>query len=163
MVEELDCGLINFSKVTKNTLNVNFENFEGAGAAGGLGYAFLSFLNAKLESGINIVIDEINLDSKIQNSDIVITGEGRLDNQTAMGKAPIGVAKLAKKYNKKVIALAGSLSDDAKECNKEGIDAYFSIVNSAMSLNDAMNKDIATKNMILTTEQIFNLIKTIKS
>ena len=159
IVKELDQGLINFSEVVKKDLGKDIANVEGVGAAGGLGFAFLAFLNSKLESGIKIILEEINLEEKIKDADFVITGEGRLDNQTAMGKAPIGVAKLAKKYNAKVIAIAGCTTDDAVKCNEEGIDAYFSIVNHAMTIEEAMNKENARKNMTSTTEQIFNLIK----
>lgn len=96
IIEELDNGLRNFSKVVKNYLSKDVANVEGAGAAGGLGFAFLAFLNSKLESGIKIILEEIKLEEELKDADFVITGEGRLDNQTAMGKAPIGVAKLAK-------------------------------------------------------------------
>ncbi|MGL6105271.1 glycerate kinase family protein [Romboutsia sp.] len=162
IVEELDRGLINFAEVVKKDLGKDIANIAGVGAAGGLGFAFLAFLNSKLESGIKIILDEIKLEDVIKDADIVITGEGRLDNQTAMGKAPIGVAKLAKKYGAKVIAIAGCTTDDAVKCNEEGIDAYFSIVNRSMSLDEAMNKDNASKNMIQTTTQIFNLIKALQ-
>ncbi|MGL5748910.1 MAG: glycerate kinase, partial [Paraclostridium sp.] len=159
IVKELDEGLKSFSNVVTKHLGKDISNTKGSGAAGGLGFGFISFLNAKLESGIRIVLDEINLEESIKDADFVITGEGRLDNQTAMGKAPIGVAKLAKKYNKRVIAFAGALTEDAKACNNEGIDAYFSIVNKAMSIEDAMNSENAKKNMTKTVEQVFNLIK----
>ena len=85
--------------------------YPGTGAAGGMGFAFLTFTDAVLESGINIVLDETKLEDYIKNADFVITGEGRMDGQTAMGKAPVGVAKLAKKYGKKVIAFAGAYPD----------------------------------------------------
>lgn len=159
IIKTLDCGVKSFAEVVKNQLGKDLANIEGVGAAGGLGFGFLTFLNSTLESGIKIVLDEINLEDTIKDADLVITGEGRLDNQTAMGKAPIGVAKLAKKYNKKVIAFAGALTDDAKACNDNGIDAYFSIVNKAMSIEDAMNSENAKKNMTQTVEQVFNLIK----
>lgn len=162
IVKELDEGLRNFAKVVKNDLNKDISNIEGVGAAGGLGFGFLGFLNAKLESGIKIILDEIKLEESVKDADIVITGEGRLDNQTAMGKAPIGVAKLAKKHNAKVIAIAGCTTEDAVECNKEGIDAYFSIVNSTMSIEEAMKPEIAKNNIIQTVTQIFNLIKIMK-
>lgn len=162
IVKELDRGLINFSEVVKKELNKDIAHIEGVGAAGGLGFAFLGFLNSKLESGIKIILDEINLEEIIKDADFVITGEGRLDNQTAMGKAPIGVAKLAKKYKAKVIAIAGCTTDDAFKCNEEGIDAYFSIINSAMTIDEAMNKENAINNMVSTTTQIFNLIKVLK-
>ena len=162
IVKLLDEGLINFAEVVKKDLDKDIAQVPGVGAAGGLGFAFLGFLNSKLESGIKIILDEINLDEAVKGADIVVTGEGRLDNQTAMGKAPIGVAKVAKKYGAKVIAIAGCTTDDAIKCNEEGIDAYFSIVNSAMTIEDAIKKENAIKNMTLTTTQIFRLIDAIK-
>ena len=91
------------------------------------------------------------------DSTLVLTGEGRLDGQTAMGQAPIGVAKLAKKYGKKVIALSGAVTDDAKKCNEHGIDAFFTILRKPCSLEDAMNVENAYKNMADTVEQIIRL------
>lgn len=163
IVKELDKGLKNFAEVVKKDLGKDIAHIEGAGAAGGLGFGFLGFLNSKLESGIKIILDEIKLEEVVKDADIVITGEGRLDNQTAMGKAPIGVAKLAKKHGAKVIAIAGCTTADAVKCNEEGIDAYFSIVNKAMTIDEAMKKENATQNMIETTIQIFNLIKAVKN
>lgn len=163
IVKELDKGLKNFAEVVKKDLGKDIAHIEGAGAAGGLGFGFLGFLNSKLESGIKIILDEIKLEEVVKDADIVITGEGRLDNQTAMGKAPIGVAKLAKKHGAKVIAIAGCTTLDAVKCNEEGIDAYFSIVNKAMTIDEAMKKENATQNMIETTIQIFNLIKAVKN
>ena len=90
---------------------------------------------------------------------MVVTGEGKLDAQTAMGKAPIGVARLAKKYHKLVIAFAGSIGDDAKVINKHGIDAYFSINHKPISLELAMNKKVAMTNLKNTANQVFNIIK----
>ncbi|UOW68210.1 glycerate kinase [Paraclostridium bifermentans] len=163
IVKELDKGLESFAEVVKKDLGKDIAHIEGAGAAGGLGFGFLGFLNSKLESGIKIILDEIKLEEVVKDADIVITGEGRLDNQTAMGKAPIGVAKLAKKHGAKVIAIAGCTTPDAVKCNEEGIDAYFSIVNKAMTIDEAMKKENATQNMIETTIQIFNLIKAVKN
>ena len=163
IVKELDKGLKNFAEVVKKDLGKDIDHIEGAGAAGGLGFGFLGFLNSKLESGIKIILDEIKLEEVVKDADLVITGEGRLDNQTAMGKVPIGVAKLAKKHGAKVIAIAGCTTPDAVKCNEEGIDAYFSIVNKAMTIDEAMKKENATQNMIETTIQIFNLIKAVKN
>ncbi|ONI42810.1 glycerate kinase [Candidatus Epulonipiscium fishelsonii] len=156
----LDAGMINFANICEKTFGVDNSKVPGVGAAGGLGFGFLTFLNATLKSGVQIILEEIKLEDKIKDVDIVITGEGRLDNQTAMGKAPIGVAKLGKKYSKKVLAFAGCTADDATECNREGIDAYFPIVNAAISLEDAMDNANAHRNMVATVEQVFNLIKT---
>lgn len=159
IVEELDKGLRNFAQVVQKEIGKDIAHIEGVGAAGGLGFAFLGFLNSKLESGIKIILEEIKLEEVIKDADLVITGEGRLDNQTAMGKAPIGVAKLAKKHNVKVIAVAGCTTEDAVKCNEEGIDAYFSIINTAMTIEEAINKETAMKNMTSTVIQIFRLIK----
>lgn len=93
IVEELDNGLRNFAEVVKKDLKKDLANTPGAGAAGGLGYGFITFLNSKLESGVQIILNETKLEESIKDADIVVTGEGRLDNQTAMGKAPIGVVK----------------------------------------------------------------------
>ncbi|WP_058485107.1 glycerate kinase family protein [Defluviitalea phaphyphila] len=162
MKEILDNGMKNYAKVTKLFMKNDYAKEPGAGAAGGLGFACISYLNATLEPGISLILDAINLENDLKDADYVITGEGRLDYQTSMGKAPIGVAKLAKKYNCKVIALAGSVTKDAIKCNEEGIDAYFSILTQVVSLKEAMDKEIARSNIIQTTEQIFKLIKTIK-
>lgn len=137
--------------------NIN-QNAEGAGAAGGLGFAFLAYLNSKMQSGIEIVINETHLDEYIKESDIVITGEGRLDKQSVMGKAPIGVAKLAKKYKKKVIAFSGCIGDGADACNDAGIDAYFPILQKPCTLQEAMNVDNAYANLKATATQVFRLL-----
>lgn len=132
---------------------------KGAGAAGGLGFAFLSFLpGVQLKSGIDIVLEAIRLEEELRDSDIVITGEGRLDFQTAMGKVPVGVARLAKKYQNKVIAFAGGVTDDAGKCNEEGIDAFFPIVRGVTTLDEAMVPENARKNMELAVEQVFRLL-----
>lgn len=132
---------------------------EGAGAAGGLGYAFTSYLpHVELKSGIEIVLEAIRLEDEIADADVVITGEGRMDAQTAMGKVPVGVAKLAKKYPVKVIAFAGGVTEDAVECNRAGIDAFFPIVRGITTLEAAMEPDTARKNMTLAVEQVFRLL-----
>lgn len=125
----------------------------------GLGFAFLTFTNAVLESGIKIILEETRLEDYVKNADIVVTGEGRLDSQTAMGKAPVGVAGIAKKHNKKVIAFSGCVTEDAVICNEYGIDAFFPILRGAVTLEEAMNAENARKNMIAAVEQVFRLIK----
>jgi glycerate kinase len=160
IVAALDDGARHFAAVVAAYYGRDLAKYPGAGAAGGLGFAFLSFLKGELGSGIELIVDAIDLANDLKDADYVVTGEGRLDFQTTMGKAPVGVAKLAKAYGAKVIALAGSTTDDARECNDCGIDAYFSIVNGAMTLQEAMDKDMAKKNMIQTAEQVFRLIFT---
>ena len=159
IVKFLDEGIKHFSDRVHELLGKDNANVPGTGAAGGMGYGFITFLNATLESGINIILKETALESDIQGADIVITGEGRLDYQTAMGKAPIGVAKLAKKYGAVVLAFAGSTTKDADKCNEEGIDAYFDIVSSIMTLEEAMDSKNAAINMERAAQQVFRLIK----
>lgn len=162
MVKELDSLLENFAKLTSNIIGKDNSKIEGVGAAGGLGFAFLSYLNTNLKSGIKIVLDQTQLEKEIIDADIVITGEGRLDNQTAMGKAPIGVAKLAKAHNKLVIAFSGCVTDDAIACNKEGIDAYFPTIQALDTLENILKEDMAKKNLYNTVVQTFNLIKNVR-
>ena len=157
-VEKMDLWLKNYSSVVEKALKNAYSNYPGAGAAGGLGFAFKSFLNAQLDSGIKIILEETKLEEYIKNADMVVTGEGRLDYQTAMGKAPIGVAELSKKHNKKVIAFAGSVTDDATICNKKGIDAYFSIMQGVSTLDEALDKNNAEKNLFNTAYQVFRLL-----
>ena len=135
------------------------SNYPGCGAAGGLGFAFRAFLCGKLEPGINIVLEEIGIESAIKAADIVITGEGCLDGQTVMGKAPIGIARLAKKYGKPVIAFSGAVTEDAAACNHAGIDAFFPILRQVTTLEAAMSSATAKKNMTATVEQVFRLLK----
>ena len=108
---------------------------------------------------MKIVLEETRLDDYVKDADIVVTGEGRLDGQTVMGKAPIGVAKTAKKYGKKVIAFSGSVTKDAIACNQEGIDAFFPILRRIVTLEEAMDADTARENMEDTSEQVFRLIR----
>lgn len=136
------------------------SDYPGCGAAGGLGFAFRAFLHGRLEPGINIVLEEIGIESAIKAADIVITGEGRLDGQTVRGKAPIGIARLAKKYGKPVIAFSGAVTEDAAACNPAGIDAFFPILRQITTLEAAMSPTTAQRNMTVTVEQVFRLLKT---
>lgn len=131
----------------------------GAGAAGGMGFAFLSFLHAQLEPGISLVLSVLQLEEAISRADIVVTGEGRLDEQSARGKVPVGVARLAKKYGCIVLAFAGGVTDGAKICNEMGIDAYFPVVRGVTDLEHAMQPEIAAHNIEETVEQVFRLLK----
>jgi glycerate kinase len=153
--DRLDADVRHFASITERFLGEDFSKHAGAGAAGGLGFAFLSYLHGKLSAGVDLIIDAIDLESNLVDADFVLTGEGRLDLQTAMGKAPIGVAKRAKKHGATVIGLAGAVTEDAKKCNEHGIDAYFPILQEVTSLEEAMDKENAYRNMKNTTEQIF--------
>ena len=159
MVKDMDQWLADYAKIAKQSFTKADADKPGTGAAGGLGFAFLTFTNAILKSGVDLILNETKLEEEIKDADIVITGEGCLDAQTAMGKAPIGVAKLAKKYGKLVLGFSGAVTKGATACNEAGIDAYFPIVRSAVSLEDAMKKKNAQENLTDTVEQVFRLIK----
>ena len=159
----MDNWLKNYAEKTASIVGKDYSFEKGAGAAGGLGFAFMAYLNAKLKSGIELVLNEIALESHVKDCDIVITGEGKIDSQTIMGKAPIGVAKIAKKYNKPVFAFCGCLDDSYKVCNDYGLDAIFSIVRGAISLEKAMEKETAKKNLTNTVEQVLRAYKTAKN
>lgn len=158
MKKTLDEAMAHFARVTSETLENDYMNTPGAGAAGGLGYAFLAYTGAALTPGIELILDAVGLEEELSGADVVVTGEGRLDFQTAMGKAPVGVARLAKKYNAKVIAFAGSITKEATACNKEGIDAFFPILRSVCTLAEAMDPVAARNNMTATVEQVFRLL-----
>ncbi len=154
-----DRKMKHFADKTQEYTGADHRTAPGAGAAGGLGYAFLSYLpNAELKSGIDIVLEAVGLEQELKDADLVITGEGRLDHQTAMGKAPVGVARLAKKYGGKVFAFAGSVSRDASECNSAGIDAFFPIVRGVTTLEEAMDPENAKENMALSVEQVIRAV-----
>ena len=168
MVELMDGWMENYAKITEEYFadsktqlgKFNYDpNYPGCGAAGGLGFAFRTFLHGKLEPGISIVLEEIGIENQIKNADIVITGEGRLDGQTVMGKAPIGIARLAKKYGKPVLAFSGSVTEDAASCNEAGIDAFFPILRQVTTLEEAMDPQTAQKNMESAVEQVFRVIR----
>lgn len=159
MVKTLDKGLKDFSDIIKKDLGKDISEVKGAGAAGGLGGGLMAFLDADLLPGIDIVLDKVELNEKLKDIDFVITGEGKLDHQTAMGKAPVGVAKRAKEMSIPVIALAGGVTDEAEETHSKGIDTYFSIINYPIDLKEAMKKEIAQKFVRKNTEEIFRLIK----
>lgn len=158
MITDMDKWLADYAALTKESrINADVE-YPGAGAAGGMGFAFLSYMNASLEPGIDLILNETHLEDYIRDADVVVTGEGRLDFQTAMGKAPIGVAKLAKKYDIPVVAFAGSVTKDAMECNLNGIDAFFPILRSICTLDEAMDPYNAYANMADTVEQVFRVM-----
>ena len=161
-VKLMDGWLAEYAKKTAELFGEDLSNYEGAGAAGGMGFAFISYLRGALRSGIETVIEVTKLEAHIKGADMVVTGEGRLDGQSVMGKAPIGVARAAKKYGKTVIAFSGAVTADAVECNKHGIDAFFPSLRKPCALAEAMDIDNAYNNLADTAEQVFGLIRQIK-
>ncbi|MFY9413938.1 MAG: glycerate kinase [Tepidanaerobacteraceae bacterium] len=139
MVETLDRNLKHLAKTIHEQLNIDILNVPGSGAAGGLGAGLMAFLGAKFCLGIKLVTELARLEEKIQRADLVVTGEGSTDYQTLFGKVPHGIADIAKKYSKPVICISGSLGKGYEQLYNEGIDAFFSIVNRPMSLEEAMN------------------------
>lgn len=159
MIEEMDAWMVHFASIVKDKYCEADHNYPGSGAAGGLGYALHTFLHGEMKRGISFVLEEIQLEKAIQEADLIITGEGKIDAQTAMGKAPLGVAQLAKKYQKPVIAFCGCVGKDAEACNENGIDAFFSIQQSACSIKEAMDTDRAYQNLKSTSKQVIRLIE----
>lgn len=158
MICKMDAWLDNYAELSKKVSDKADKALEGAGAAGGLGFAFSAYTNATLRPGIDIILEETKLEDDIKKADIVVTGEGRLDSQTVMGKAPIGVAKLAKKHGKRVIAFCGCTADNAEVCNEHGIDAFFPILRGVTTLDEALNVENAYANLEATAYQVFRLI-----
>lgn len=158
-IKTLDEYAINFSKVVSKKYKTDYDNISGVGAAGGLGYAFMSFLNGELSPGIDIIIDFLKLDEKMKKVDLAITGEGEINYQTMMGKAPSGVAKVAKKYAIPVIGIAGALGKDVELINDKGIDAFFSITPKPISLEKAMDREFAKENLKRTISQIMRVYR----
>jgi len=134
----LDQGLINLSKIIEKDLGVDVSRLPGAGAAGGLGAGLVAFLGATIESGVDLIIKAVGLENKMKDADLVITGEGQIDLQSAFGKAPVGVARLAKKHSIKTVAIAGRLGEGYEKVLEEGIDVIFSLEDLAGSTDEAM-------------------------
>lgn len=153
MVERLDNGLENFARV----VHPEMASTPGAGAAGGLGYCFHAILGARLQSGIDMVLEAIDFERRIEGCDLIITGEGRIDYQTVMGKAPSGVLRMAQKHNIPVVAIGGAVAP-CKELSKSGFVAALPVVAGPISLDEAMQKDVAEANIERTIEQIIRLL-----
>lgn len=155
----MDMAMQNYAELTQKYNPAASPDTAGAGAAGGLGFALMYYLNAEFESGIDLMIRETKLEAAIKDADIVVTGEGCLDSQTAMGKAPVGIARIAKKYGKPVIAFSGAVKSGAELCNQNGIDAYFPVLRAVSTLEQAMDRTNAYRNLADTAEQVFRTIK----
>ena len=160
IVREMDEAIAKFAGLARRQYGITGAELPGAGAAGGLGYAFHGFLGGSLEPGAKLVLNVLGIEDELKNADILITGEGRMDSQTAMGKAPAGVAQLAKNVNPsiKTIAVCGCAAPDADVVNKAGIDAYFPILHQVMSLDEAMDKAVADRNLYQTLVQVMRLL-----
>ncbi|MCY4449887.1 MAG: glycerate kinase [Chloroflexi bacterium] len=137
MVQQLDAALKHFAEVVERDTGTSIDAVPGSGAAGGLGGGMMAFLGGSLRTGVDIVLDHIRLDERLEGTDLVITGEGQIDFQTVYNKAPIGVARRAKRRNIPVLAVCGSLGRGFEDVHAEGIDAVVAIVNAPMALDEA--------------------------
>ncbi len=138
MVKLLDAALANFARVVEQDLGQSVAGIPGAGAAGGLGAGLIAFLGAELKRGIDIVLEVTRFREQLDGADLVITGEGGMDGQTAYGKTPAGVAKAAKERGIPVVALAGTMGQGIESVYQAGIDAVFCIVDGPCPLEEAM-------------------------
>ena len=153
MIERLDAGMKHFTEVLKHKLDKDVAHNAGSGAAGGMGGGMQAFLNAKLRSGIEIILDQTGFDAHLKDAALVITGEGRIDKQSLMGKVLSGVSKRCKQARVPLIALGGGIADELEE--HEGVDALFSIMRYPMSLEEAMEKTRAEKLVKQSTKELF--------
>ncbi len=156
MIETLDANLADFDTMLAREIGKSFNDVPGAGAAGGLGAGLMAFLTAELQLGVDIIIDAVKLTERIKGASLVFTGEGRLDFQTAFGKTPVGVAKVAKAHNIPVLAIAGGIAEGAEAVYESGIDAMLGIVHEPMSL--ALAVADASRLIADTAEQATRLI-----
>ncbi|HIS20436.1 MAG TPA: glycerate kinase [Candidatus Spyradocola merdavium] len=157
-IPRMDAWLAAYAQIAAKAFPGADPEAPGTGAAGGLGFAFRTFLSGELEPGVQIVLEETRLAEALAGADVVVTGEGRLDGQTAMGKAPVGVARLAKARGCLVLALAGGVTRDAGACNGVGIDAFFPAVRGVTTLAEAMDPENARANLADAAEQAFRLL-----
>ncbi|MCG8572021.1 MAG: glycerate kinase [Spirochaetes bacterium] len=158
-VIELDRGLQNFASVVKKCLDVDIAHIPGSGAAGGLGGGMIAFLSAQIKSGIQTVLEKSQLEQYIKKADLVITGEGKIDDQTGNGKTPLGIAQVAQKYQVPVIAIAGSIIPGYEIVHQNGISAVFSIINHPSSLEEAMKPQKCGYFIEKTIEEIIRVFQ----
>ncbi|MCJ8337332.1 MAG: glycerate kinase [Pseudomonadales bacterium] len=152
MVVQLDQNLAHFAAVLLRDTGIDISTAPGSGAAGGIGAAMLLMAQVELKSGVDIVLDAVQFESHLQGADLVITGEGQIDGQTASGKTPVGVARRAKHKGVPVIAVAGSLTAEADNVRSAGIDAIFSVVPGVTDLPSALRN--ASDNLTKTAANI---------
>jgi len=158
---QLDTKLEHFAKISKENGFKESANKLGAGAAGGMGFAFMSFLNSTLQPGIQLILEQVQLKEKIKDANFLITGEGKIDKQSCMGKVIDGIGTLCKAHNIPCIALTGNSKESSTEVHQKGVSCVFSILNSPMTLEKAMDKQTALDSMKQKSEQVFRLISSL--
>ncbi|HDQ2824661.1 TPA: glycerate kinase, partial [Klebsiella pneumoniae] len=152
MIDRLDSGLRHYARIIARDLDIDVLSLEGGGAAGGMGAALYAFCGAQLRPGIEIVTDALQLAERVADADLVITGEGRIDSQTIHGKVPVGVARVAKRFNVPVIGIAGSLTADVGVVHQHGLDAVFSVLYTICTLDEALAN--AAANLRMTARNV---------
>ncbi|HEA46898.1 MAG TPA: glycerate kinase [bacterium] len=157
MVQRLEKNLKKYASIIKRDLKKDIKDIPGTGAAGGLGAGLIAFLNAKIRLGVDIVIESVGLEKHLKDADLVITGEGKMDSQTIYGKTPIGVARLAKRYNIPVVAIVGEIGEDAEVVYKHGIDGIMTTTSYPMTRTQAIKK--SSQLIPDASEQLIRLIK----
>ena len=160
IVARMDGDIHHFAQLAEKACGIKGQEMAGAGAAGGLGFAFHTFLHGTLTPGIALILSAIGIKEALSKADLLVTGEGRMDKQTAMGKGPAGVAQLAKSCQPHclTVALCGSAARDAERINQHGIDAYFPILHAPMTLQEAMERATTEQNLRQTVQQVMHLI-----
>lgn len=156
MIVELDAALAKFAAIARNTTGKDVAEYPGAGAAGGLGAGLLLFTNAQLLPGVDIVLEAVRFTDIAKDADFIITGEGRTDFQTACGKAPVGVSRIAKQYDVPTFCVSGSLGRQYDEVYSLGIDGLMSIISSPMNLTECMEN--ALELIQAATERLCRII-----
>ena len=156
MVKELDEALAHFAKTAERDCCKQIQEQPGAGAAGGMGGGLLLLPNVQLKAGVQIVLDNLKLAEQVKEADLVITGEGRMDAQSILGKTPIGVARTAKQFNKSVIAIVGCLREDYEVVYEHGIDAVFPIIRSLGDLPIILKQ--GEQNLVSTAQNVARLL-----
>lgn len=159
MVSVLDSNLKHFAQIIRRDLSMDVADIAGAGAAGGLGAGLIAFCGAKLQKGIDVVLDAVGIEDRIREADMVITGEGRVDGQTAHGKVPVGVAARAKKYGKPVFAIAGFIGEGAEAVYDHGIDAVMSSMVGPLTLEEAIER--SPELIEQAAERLFRIIRAV--
>ncbi|KAA6097850.1 MULTISPECIES: glycerate kinase [Pantoea] len=157
LVQQLDAALGHYAAIIQRDLDIDVLHIAGGGAAGGMGAALHAFCHAELRRGIEIVTEALGLAQQVRDADLVITGEGRIDSQSVNGKVPVGVAQVAKQFNKPVIGIAGSLTADVGVVHQHGIDAVYSVLSGICSLEEALAN--AAQNVRLTARNVAATIK----
>ena len=157
IVEQLDAALANFAEVVKRDLGADVDGVPGSGAAGGLGGGIMAFLGGRLRPGVDIVLDTVDLASRLDGADLIITGEGCMDFQTVYNKAPIGVARLAGERNIPVIGVSGSLGEGFTDVHEHGIAAAVAITHAPMTLDEATDRVVEL--IASATEQALRLVR----